>query len=62
MNFRLIAPIAVAAVMLISCDGYQKRDNGQSLEEISKLELATALKSATGCWLSSKRFQSVCNR
>lgn len=43
MNFRYITPIAVAAVMLISCDGYQKRDNGQSLEEISKQELATAL-------------------
>ena len=43
MYFRHIAPIAVAAVMLISCEGHQKRDNGQSLEEISKLELATAL-------------------
>ena len=61
MNFRHIAPIAVAAVMLISCEGYQKRDNGQSLEEISKLELATALEERDRL-LASKRFQSACNR
>lgn len=43
MNIRHIAIIAVVAAILVSCDGYQKRDNGQSLEEISKQELATAL-------------------